>query len=125
MMNRRLTLIFLFVFGAMLGMAGETALAAAGDKGFVYDAHSRRDPFWKLVSPTGAILTHENDLTAADLTLEGILVDGSGKSIAVINGRVVKEKEVLGVFVVKNITTDTVVLQKGLDIFTLKLKKED
>lgn len=95
------------------------------EKDFIYDDHGRRDPFGKLISPNGVILTHENDLTAADLTLEGILADGSGKNMAIINSRVLKENDALGSFRVLKITADAAVLQRGQETFTLKLKKED
>lgn len=125
MHGRRILLIVLFA-----GCVSGVSLAApqskvVQDKDFVYNDHGTRDPFWRLVSPNGVILTHENDLTAADLVLEGILIDENGKSIAIINGRVVKEKGILGAFTVQKITTDSVVLHKGPEFIVLKLKKEE
>jgi len=112
-----LGILAILVFTAGIGFAGE--------ENFVYDDHGRRDPFWKLVSPNGVILTHENDLTLADLSLEGILLEENGKNIAIINGRVVKESGRLGAFRIKKITANTVEIQKGSEIYALKLKKED
>jgi hypothetical protein len=115
--------------GIVLGLtvgAGFAGAQAVADKDFVYNDHGRRDPFGKLVSSSGVILTPENDLTAADLSLEGILADGSGKNIVIINSRVLKENDLLGAFRVVKITADAVILQReGQAEITLKLKKED
>lgn len=112
----------LVVFGTGLGSA--LAQNPAG-KDFVYDDCGLRDPFWRLISPAGVILTHENDLTFADLELEGILADASGQSLAIINGRVLRAGERLGAFTVQNVTSEAVMLLRGKDIFMLKLKKEE
>ncbi len=111
--------------------AGPFQKAKADDKDaeqaevFVYEDHGRRDPFWPLVTPSGSIITHEQDLTIADLILEGIMTENDKNNIAIINGRILNKEDAIGSFVIKDITNDTVILQKGKKIFTLKLKKED
>jgi len=125
---------------AFIGLCLATNIAAAGlfdsksakektepqeAEPFVYNAQGRRDPFWPLVTPSGAIITHEQDLTITDLILEGILTESETHNIAIINGRILNKEDTIGCFVIKEITPDTVILQKGKQIFTLKLKKED
>ena len=66
-----------------------------------------------------------NNLTVADLVLEGIMTEGNGDNTAIINGRILKADDAIGSFVITNIAVDYVVLQKGKQVFTLKLKKEE
>lgn len=97
----------------------------AEDQHFVYDDHGKRDPFWKLVSPSGSILNFETDLLITDLNLEGIIFDPSGNSLAIINGAVVKPKDKLGLYIVSKIEEKKVILLKGQESFVLELKKEE
>ena len=92
---------------------------------FVYDDHGKRDPFWRLVSPSGAVLNYDSDLLITDMVLEGIIADPSGKSVAIINSMVVKPNDKIGLFVVSEIEQDKVILNKGEESFVLKLKKEE
>ena len=100
-------------------------LAGAQEDPFVYNDHGRRDPFWRLVSPSGSIISYEKDLLLSDMVLEGIMTDAGGGNIAIINGTVVKAGDKLGLFVVQKIDPLSIILQKGNATFTLNLKKED
>jgi hypothetical protein len=100
------------------------ALLNPGDM-FVYDDHRSRDPFSPLVTPSGAIITQDKDLVVTDMILEGIMTEGGGKNIAIINGRIVGKNDTIGTFVVIRIEKDIVILQKGQKIYSLKLKKEE
>lgn len=114
----------------ILGLAGVLVfhghcLASADDKpGFKYDDKGRRDPFWKLISSTGTILTYETDLMVTDLELQGIMSGATG-NIAMINGKVVRKNDKIGQFVIQDITDDWVLLQKDQQVFKLRLKKEE
>ncbi len=92
---------------------------------FTYDDHGKRDPFWRLVSPSGAVLSVDNDLLVTDMVLEGIIQDAQGKNLAIINSRVVGPNDKIGLFVVTDVGQDRVILEKGQESFVLKLKKED
>lgn len=92
---------------------------------FIYNDHGKRDPFWKLVTPGGSIMNFEADLLISDLTLEGIILDPSGRNLAIINGNVVKQKDKLGAFVISKIEKDRVILLKGQENFILELKREE
>ena len=101
------------------------ALSFAQEEQFVYDGHGRRDPFWRLVGPSGAIVNYETDLLISDMTLEGIIYDPSGKSFAIINGTVAKLNDRIGLYVVSRIDKNQVILKKGQENFMLELKKEE
>lgn len=90
----------------------------------VYDDHGRRDPFGPLVSSSGAVIVYDSDLTSADMNLEGVLADASGQNLAIINGKVVKLGDHVGLFVVDVIAQDHVELIKDQERFTLKLNKK-
>ncbi len=98
----------------------------AGEKeDFVYDDHGKRDPFWPLVNSSGVIITYDKDILIADMVLEGIITERNGSDMAIINGVIVKINDTIGVFTVKTIRPDAVVLKKGQQTFTLNLLKED
>lgn len=92
---------------------------------FVYDDHGKRDPLWSLVNASGNIISYETDLISTDLNLEGIMVGADGRSLAIINGKVLKENERIGQFSVLSISKDSVIISKEDQKFELKLKKEE
>ena len=89
---------------------------------FVYDDHGKRDPFVPLVSLAGMVVTYDEDLTVNDLVLEGIVADGTGNNVAIVNGKVVKAQDELGPYTVDVISVDHVEFLKGTQRFILKLK---
>ena len=95
------------------------------EEDFVYDDHGKRDPFWSLVSPNGAIMNYDSDLQISDLILEGIISGPDGRNLAIINSNIVKTQDRIGFFIVEKIEQDKVVLVKGQESFTLKIKKEE
>ena len=90
-----------------------------------YNDHGRRDPFQPLVSTSGAIINIAGDLLISDMELQGIMLDPSGSSLAIINGMIVKLNGMLGSYYVTKIEKNSVTLQKGNEIFVLNLKKEE
>ena len=101
------------------------SLAFAEGERFIYDDHGKRDPFLKLVSPGGTILSYETDLLISEMNLEGIIYDAGGHSLAIINGIMVKKNDKIGFYVVSNISEKKVILLKGQENFILELKKEE
>ena len=97
---------------------------AVGEE-FLYDSHGRRDPFWRLVNPSGAIVNYDHEMSASDLALEGIMTGKDGRNVAIINGQLLKTNDTLGAYRVKSIDPSTVILQKDQELIKLKLKKED
>ncbi len=99
--------------------------SVAEENQFIYDDHGKRDPFWPLISANGTFINYESDLLITDLRLEGIISEEEGgKNLAIINGNIVQTNDTIGPFQVRDVSTDSVSLIKGKEIYTLKLKKE-
>ena len=107
------------------GVARAENSAVGKEEPFIYDDHAKRDPFWKLIGTRGMIVSYDNDIQAADMVLEGIMVEPGGESAAIINGNIIKVGDKLGLFVVKEIQTNIVILEKGQELVKLQLKKEE
>lgn len=102
------------------------AAAGAQESEFVYTDHGKRDPFWPLVNVAGAIINYdEQDLMVSEMVLEGIMTGQAQGNVAIINGMIVNPGDMVGLFKIKDITPDMVILQKDSETFTLKIKKED
>jgi hypothetical protein len=113
-MKKVLCLIFLFAM--IVGIKQSSA-------NFVYNAHGKKDPFSPLVSSSGALVSYDGDVSAAEMTLEGIILDSSGKNLAIVNGKVVKVLDKVGTYTVEAIANDHVNLVKGEERVTVKIKK--
>ena len=99
--------------------------AAVSGRIFVYKDEGKRDPFWPLVTENGAIISYdEEDMVLSDMALQGI-VAGSGGNIAIINGKIVKEGDMVGAFRVERVTPAFVVLDNKKEKIELYLKKEE
>lgn len=92
---------------------------------FTYNDKGKRDPFWTLLGGRGVIINYDKDILVSDMVVEGVMAEPTGESVAIINGNIVKLGDKIGLFVVKEIKPTAVILEKGQEIFTLKLKKED
>lgn len=99
------------------------SIAFSAEEQFVYDAHGKHDPFNPLVTPTGSVQIYDADLTASDMTLEGILEDPDGNSAAIINGKILKIGEQIGPYLIQSIGSDHVIILKDGEGFTLNIKK--
>ena len=110
-------------FVLCLLIACGTSVVLADAPAFVYNDHDKRDPFLPQVSAAGAVLTYETDLTANDMVLEGIVADAQGNNVAVINGKVIKKGDAIGLYTVAAVGVQDVELTKGEEHFTVKLKK--
>lgn len=96
-----------------------------GDERFSYESKGKRDPFMPLVTSQGYIVNIEDELLVADMNLEGIIYDTGGKSMAVINGKVVKAGDNIGRYAIKEIRKDQVVLTVDEEENILELLRED
>ena len=93
---------------------------------FSYENNGKWDPFWPLVSPSGALINYDQDLSVSDMDLEGVMLEKDGRNVAIINGTIIKVNEKVGLFTVISINADGVVLKKGQEkTVSLKIKKED
>lgn len=91
----------------------------------IYDSKGKRDPFTPLITGTGSGYTGLSDVeTLNDLMLEGILWDGEGSSIAVLNGAIVKEGDVINNILVSEILPGRVLLEIEGVRHEIKLEKK-
>jgi hypothetical protein len=102
------------------------AYAAPGNQeaSFRYNSHGKRDPFMPLVDKDGEyIKSLYSSGTLQDLTLEGVVYDDEGDSYAIISGKVLREKDMIGEYKVYKITKDKVFLVKGETFHELTLPR--
>ena len=116
--NPAFIFLMLFLAIAIKGMAEE-------ETAVIYDDHGKRNPFVRLVDPSGAIVNAEKELMGPDMRLDGIIIDKNGNNVAIINGVLVKANDTIGTFVITAIQSDAIILTKGTEQVILKLKKED
>ncbi len=109
--------IFLLVF---LGLS----ILVYADEQFIYDSRGRRDPFLPLVSKDGYLINREAEVLASDMNLEGIIFDRTGKSLAIINGRVLKAGDKIGTYAIISIEKQKVFLEFNAEKVVLELKEE-
>jgi len=121
-------IIALFIFGSVLAagsvLAQDEADIVAAEV-FVYEDNGRRDPFWPLVTDGGSIISYDDqELSASDMMLQGILV-GEQENVAVINGNIVKEGDMVGAFWIERVMPAYVVLNNGQERIEVYLRKEE
>lgn len=91
---------------------------------FNYNSKGNRDPFMSLVTDDGRILPGARTSSeTGDVDLEGIIWDAGGNSLAIINGKPVKEKQRILNMQVLKIKRASVILQKGGKVMVINLKK--
>lgn len=116
-------LLIMFVVGLTDNVNYAQEEASQDETSFIYEDNGKRDPFWPLVSKAGTIINYDSDYVISDLILEGIVAGVGGSSIAIINGKIVKENDKIGQFIVSQISANNVVLKQEDQKFELKLKK--
>ena len=101
------------------------SLAFAEEALFKYNAKGKRDPFVPLISESGGYVSDAYEASAVeDIRLEGIVWDDAKGSIAIINGEIVKEGEVIGSIKVLKINKDGVVFDVGGEKVKIDLNNE-
>ncbi|MCK4993506.1 MAG: hypothetical protein KAS13_00490 [Candidatus Omnitrophica bacterium] len=99
--------------------------ARASSRDFTYQSKGNRDPFMSLVTKDGRILPGARVVSeTGDVELEGIIWDPKGKSMAIINGKLVKEQQRVMNMQVLKIKKDSIILQKGGNVIVINLTKE-
>ncbi len=114
------SLLFLSVFIVTTAVVAE----AQEQQKYSYKNQDKRDPFIPLVSPSGYLLNFETD-KASSLSLEGILYDPSGDSIAIINGELLRVGDSIGTAVVVKIEPNIVTVLKDNEKLELELRREE
>lgn len=94
---------------------------------FVYNGHDKRDPFYPMVSDQGEFLAsvEKTESLNSELTLEGIVWDERGGSVAIIGGAVVQQGERVGMYQVKTIQKASVLLQSEGGELILRMPAEE
>ena len=110
---------FLFGFIIFLGVVFQVAFADE----FRYDSHGKRDPF--SIS-RGAKVKVDESGSKINLKLEGVVVDPSGRSVAIVNGEMVSEGDkVGGLITVKKITSQGVEFESEGKAFSIPIVTKD
>jgi hypothetical protein len=110
---------FFLMFGLAL-----TSVVLADEGEFIYNGRGLRDPFWPLVTAGGALVNYETNFSVSEMTLEGVIEDGSG-GLAIINGTVVEVGKRIGEYIVQKIGPSGIILEKDGQTTELRLKKEE
>ncbi|MFH1753391.1 MAG: hypothetical protein ABH875_04330 [Candidatus Omnitrophota bacterium] len=83
----------------------------APQKDLTYDSKGRRDPFIPLITRNVKISAGlEGVQGVEDITLEGIVWDSGGGSIAILNGVIVKEGDEIASVKIETITENNIIL---------------
>ncbi|MDD5747056.1 MAG: hypothetical protein PHO30_07335 [Candidatus Omnitrophica bacterium] len=109
----------------LLGLSA-AAYAKPTVREFTYDDHNKRDPFVPLVTKDGKILPGaktDSEMENEQILLEGIIWDPQGNSVAIMNGKLVKEQERVFDFQILKIKKDGVILQKGGKVRVFNLNR--
>jgi len=117
------------VYIGVLVMAGVVALPyMSSGSVFEYDSRGQRDPFVPLTiqeEQKSRPSSLEEMVDAEYLILEGIAISPSGRNIAILNGRIVKERDVVGAIQIKKISKKIVELSINGKNYSLSLQKEE
>ncbi|MDO8603389.1 MAG: hypothetical protein Q7O04_06035 [Candidatus Omnitrophota bacterium] len=117
---RRLILLVLLVLAVC-----DFRPAFAEEDAFKYNPKGRRDPFAPLISESGGYASDAYEASAAeDIRLEGIVWDDIKGSIAIINGEIAKEGDVMGSIKILKINKDSVIFDVNGESVKVELNKE-
>ena len=121
----RLGISFVSLLVAVVCIFVSSASADGKEGGSIYDSKGRRDPFTPLITGSGRGYTGLRDVeTLDDIILEGILWDGEGNSIAVLNGEIIKEDDVISNIGILEILPGSVLLEIDGVRHEIKLEKK-
>jgi hypothetical protein len=93
---------------------------------FKYDPKGKRDPFVPLIGPGGEYITPFTQIkSVSDLKLEGVIWDPQGESLAIINGKIVKEGDLFDGITIDKIYSDKITISMQDQKFTINLVTEE
>lgn len=126
---KRMFLLFLFplsffgiIFSINNNVFGEEAFKY---EVFKYEVKDRRDPFMPLITGEKKITVGlETVESVDDIKFEGIIFDPNGKSIAVLNGEIVRENDVIGNVAVVKIFESAIKLKIYEKEYSINLVEE-
>ncbi|MFH1856299.1 MAG: hypothetical protein ABH836_03590 [Candidatus Omnitrophota bacterium] len=98
-------------FGLCIISLAFCPVSFSGNDTFNYDPKETRDPFLPLIDSEGKFLIPLKQVTSvSDIKLEGIVWDTGGKSLAIINGDMVQEGDLIGGNKIEKIFPDRVII---------------
>jgi len=107
--------VIIVLVGAVFYVEGQT---------IKYESKGKRDPFVPLVGvDKDKVSGLEDVLSVEDIQLEGIAIGPGGKNVAMLNGRMVKENDKIGILTIRKITNKKVVLLVGDKEYILNLQE--
>lgn len=116
----------LFLIGVVLFFAPRGDCADNAGRTFKYESANRRDPFCVLVTKEGRLLPGAVVLSESeDVNLEGIIWDPVGRSIAIINGKLIQEGQALFNLKILKIEKTKVLLEKDGKNIVVNLNKKE
>ena len=98
-------------------------IAPAGSaENIKYESHGKRDPFVPLVGIESPAVSSLEDITSiGEVKLEGIASNPGGKSVAILNGEIVKAGDRFGEIKIEKITKKNVTIAMGGKNYTIDL----
>lgn len=115
--------IFIFLYLAIAQLSWIPSIF--GEEPFVYKSQGRRDPMMPLITPQGLIRDIKSLGPHEGLSLEGIIYDAQSKSLAIINGQIVKAGDAIGEAKILDIRQDRVIILKDNEVQEIKLKEDE
>jgi len=98
------------------------SLAAADE--YVFKQQMKRDPFVPLITPAGFLVNLEPS-DEKNISLEGIMFDAKGDSMAIINGELVHVGDAIGSAVVSSIEPNKVTIIQDNEKIEVELRGEE
>lgn len=114
---------FCFLFSAFCFFS--SAFCAFAQDQAIYDAKGKRDPFIPLINAEGRLLKLDNENSSRGLSLEGIIYDKNGQSLAIINSEIMQIGDKIIDYQVLKIEENAVILIKDGEIIRVALEKEE
>ena len=117
----------MYIVMVVMALGAAALLCVLPDPVSGYESKGKRDPFVPLIGQdkdnrSGGL---EGIVSVNDLFLEGIAIGPSGKSIAILNGQMVRENDKFGLLQIKKISKKTVDLSIDEKDYTIDLKDEE
>lgn len=121
---KRINSILVFVITSLI-LAGLDGYVGSEEEPFIYDSKGKRDPFIPLIGKGAEFLFTEVAVGSMEgIYLEGVVWDPVDGSLAIINGEIAAEGDIVGGFKVKEIKKEEVVLVKEGEEFIITLIEE-
>ena len=108
--NKWLILVFI--------LCAQIVFSVAFADEFSYDSHGKRDPF---VSPD---LAHAG-LGTGELKLEGVIIDATKGSYALVNGEIVREGDSFDGFTLKKVESNRAIFDKDGEVLEVLLRQDE